>query len=143
MQVRTAQHDTLLEVLSASLRQQPPDMVREVSEILLSTYIEGCARRGLGEVFDRIVAEVEAATPSFVVVDSFRSAIRVFQEHQHQDELSFQVMVQRLALQLTFSQASTFLVGEYMEARRAGPTGSVSASAARRASWSRQRQWQH
>ena len=40
MQVRTAQHDTLLEVLSASLRQQPPDMVREVSEILLSTYIE-------------------------------------------------------------------------------------------------------
>lgn len=40
MQVRTAQYDKLFDVLRACLRQQPPDMVREATAILLSTYIE-------------------------------------------------------------------------------------------------------
>lgn len=73
---------------------------------------------GLGRVFDRIVEEVEAANPSLVVVDSFRSAMRGSQEPQHQGELLVQVMVQRLALQLTSWQATTFLVGEYLESEK-------------------------
>src|SRR3712207_2210359 len=40
VQVRTAQYEQLFEVLSAALRQQPPDVVREASEVLLTTYIE-------------------------------------------------------------------------------------------------------
>ena len=68
----------------------------------------------LERVFDRIVREVEQANRSVVVVDSFRSLVRAAQpcEDQH---LQFQVFLQRLALQLTSWQATTFLVGEYLE----------------------------
>jgi hypothetical protein len=39
-QVRTAEHDKLFDALSASLRQQRPEVVREASQTLLTTYIE-------------------------------------------------------------------------------------------------------
>jgi circadian clock protein KaiC len=71
---------------------------------------------GIGKVLDMIVTEVEAANPSLVVVDSFRSVIRA--STQAEAELPLQTFVQRLALHLTSWQATTFLVGEYMEAER-------------------------
>lgn len=73
---------------------------------------------GLGKVLERITAEVEAVNPSLVVVDSFRSVIRTSQVPEHNGELSLQAFVQRLALQLTTWQATTFLVGEYQDAER-------------------------
>jgi hypothetical protein len=39
-QVRTAEYDKLFDALSASLRQQRPEVVREASQTLLTTYIE-------------------------------------------------------------------------------------------------------
>ena len=74
---------------------------------------------GLGKVLERIVAEVEATSPALVVVDSFRSVIRSSQVPEANGELSLQAFVQRLALQLTTWQATTFLVGEYQDSERA------------------------
>ena len=71
---------------------------------------------GLGKVLDKIVTEVEAANPRLVVVDSFRSVIRA--SKRTEAELSLQAFVQRLALQLTSWQATTFLVGEYLDSEQ-------------------------
>ncbi|MEO8069139.1 MAG: ATPase domain-containing protein [Flavobacteriales bacterium] len=62
-------------------------------------------------VLDAIVNEVEAASPAIVVVDSFRSMARKF--NQGEDETDLQTLVQRLAMHLTTWQATTFLLGEY------------------------------
>jgi circadian clock protein KaiC len=73
---------------------------------------------GLGKVLERIVTEVEADNPSLVVIDSFRSVIRATQVPERNGELPLQAFVQRLALQLTTWQATTFLVGEYQDAEK-------------------------
>ncbi len=67
----------------------------------------------LGAVLDSIVKEVEASQPSVVVVDSFRTVVRQVQTNASDVEL--QGFVQRLALHLTSWQATTFLIGEYVE----------------------------
>ncbi|MBW4053499.1 MAG: AAA family ATPase, partial [Proteobacteria bacterium] len=67
----------------------------------------------LGEVLDRIVKEVESSHARIVVVDSFRTVARRAQGIANEMEL--QGFVQRLALHLTSWQATTFLIGEYVE----------------------------
>jgi circadian clock protein KaiC len=69
---------------------------------------------GLQKVLDRIVAEVEKASPGFVFVDSFRSVVRQSSTSPN-GELDIHGFVQVLALQLTSYQATTFLIGEYLE----------------------------
>ncbi len=67
----------------------------------------------LNAVLEEIVREVEAAGPGVVVVDSFRTVVRKAQAGTA--ELELQGFVQRLALHLTSWQATTFLIGEYVE----------------------------
>jgi circadian clock protein KaiC len=67
----------------------------------------------LGAVLDAIVNEVETAGAKIVVVDSFRTVVRKAQASASEVEL--QGFVQRLALHLTSWQATTFLIGEYVE----------------------------
>ncbi|MEX0611763.1 MAG: ATPase domain-containing protein [Pirellulales bacterium] len=67
----------------------------------------------LGAVLDAIIKEVEASTPGIVVVDSFRTVVRKVLNNASEVEL--QGFVQRLALHLTSWQATTFLIGEYVE----------------------------
>ena len=67
----------------------------------------------LGAVLDAIVMEVEASNAGIVVVDSFRTVVRKAQVSASEAEL--QGFVQRLALHLTSWQATTFLIGEYVE----------------------------
>lgn len=67
----------------------------------------------LGTVLDTIVKEVEVSNPKIVVVDSFRTVIRRAQAGS--SEMEIQGFVQRLALNLTSWQATTFLIGEYAE----------------------------
>ena len=67
--------------------------------------------KDLGAVLDEIVKEVEAASPSIVVVDSFRTALR---KREDLTEMDVQFFVQQLALHLTSWQATTFLIGEYV-----------------------------
>ena len=68
----------------------------------------------LGAVLDAIVKEVEAANASIVVVDSFRTVVRQGRRPSA-SEMELQGFVQRLALHLTSWQATTFLIGEYVE----------------------------
>ena len=67
----------------------------------------------LGAVLDAIIKDVEASRPGIVVVDSFRTVVRKAQASTSEVEL--QGFVQRLALHLTSWQATTFLIGEYVE----------------------------
>jgi circadian clock protein KaiC len=67
----------------------------------------------LGAVLDAIIKEVENSNPSIVVVDSFRTVVRKASEGS--TEIDIQGFVQRLALHLTTWQATTFLIGEYVE----------------------------
>lgn len=67
----------------------------------------------LNAVLEAIVKEVEAASPGIVVVDSFRTVVRKAQSGGSDAEL--QGFIQRLALNLTSWQATTFLIGEYDE----------------------------
>jgi circadian clock protein KaiC len=69
--------------------------------------------KDLGAVLDTIVKEVESSNPKIVVVDSFRTVIRRAQAGS--SEMEIQGFVQRLALNLTSWQATTFLIGEYSE----------------------------
>ena len=72
----------------------------------------------LGAVLDAIIKEVEAVNAKIVVVDSFRTVVRKAQSEANAgitSEMELQGFVQRLALHLTSWQATTFLIGEYVE----------------------------
>lgn len=68
----------------------------------------------LEAVLGSVVREVEQADPAVVVVDSFRSVVRAASTLVN-GRLELQGFLQRLALHLTSWQATTFLVGEYLE----------------------------
>ena len=70
--------------------------------------------KDLDAVLKEIVREVEATSPGLVVVDSFRTIVRKAQGFASDVEL--QGFIQRLALHLTSCQATTFLIGEYVDA---------------------------
>lgn len=67
----------------------------------------------LGAVLDAIVKEVETSNAKIVVVDSFRTVVR--KAVNQSSEMELQGFVQRLALHLTSWQATSFLIGEYVE----------------------------
>jgi circadian clock protein KaiC len=75
------------------------------------------SERGLEGVLERIIAEVEAASPGLVIVDSFRTAIRAT-DNPPLGEREMRSFVQRLALHLTSWQVTSFVVGEYMPVER-------------------------
>ena len=79
----------------------------------------------LNAVLAEVVKEVEAANPGVVVVDSFRTVVRKSQAGT--SEMELQGFIQRLALHLTSWQATTFLIGEYVEGEiRDNPVFTVS-----------------
>jgi circadian clock protein KaiC len=67
----------------------------------------------LDAALDAILKEVEATNPGVVVVDSFRTMART--RARKSGGTDQEMFIQRLALQLTSWQATTFLVGEYTE----------------------------
>jgi circadian clock protein KaiC len=74
----------------------------------------------LSAVLDEIVKHVEANNARIIVVDSFRTVVRKAQSdaaagNVGKSEMELQGFVQRLALHLTTWQATTFLIGEYVE----------------------------
>ncbi len=66
---------------------------------------------GLAGILEEITKQVEAANPSIVVVDSFRTVVRKVLEN----EVQIQGFVQQLGLLLTSWEATTLLIGEYVE----------------------------
>jgi circadian clock protein KaiC len=72
--------------------------------------VEGDFERALA----RISEEVKNFSPSLVFVDSFRSVVQsAIQKEQAPTEL--QHFVQQLGMQMTSWQATTFLIGEYLQ----------------------------
>jgi circadian clock protein KaiC len=67
----------------------------------------------LGKVLDRIVAEVEAHNAGLVFVDSFRSLVLAGQS-EHKPFIGLQQFTQNLGVLMTSWQATTFLIGEYL-----------------------------
>jgi len=67
--------------------------------------------QGLAGILAEITKQVAAANPSIVVVDSFRTVVRRVLEN----EVQIQGFVQELGLLLTSWEATTFLIGEYVE----------------------------
>jgi circadian clock protein KaiC len=67
----------------------------------------------LDKALETIVGEVERRKPAFVVVDSFRSLTVAASRPAGTGQMDLPTFVQRLALELTSRQTTTFLVGEY------------------------------
>jgi circadian clock protein KaiC len=80
--------------------------------------------RDLGEVLERIVAEVERAKPGIVVVDSFRT-IAGQRPNIEVGGFDLDQFVQRLALHLTSWEVTSFLLGEYAEQEQRNPVFTV------------------
>lgn len=68
----------------------------------------------LSDVLEAIVKEVEAVSPGIVIVDSFRTVSR--KKQRQGGRQGVQSFVHRLAMYLTGWQATTFLIGEYVQA---------------------------
>ncbi|XYJ12479.1 RAD55 family ATPase [Telluria sp. B2] len=66
-------------------------------------------------VLERIMAEVEAFSPSLVFVDSFRSVVQTARSG-NEGLADLQYFIQELGTRMTTWQATTFLIGEYMHA---------------------------
>jgi circadian clock protein KaiC len=71
-------------------------------------------RRGLDAVLEAIQRDVEQIGPGVVVVDSFRTIMRTA-ALTGDSSVELQGFLERLAIQLTSWQATTFLIGEYAE----------------------------
>ena len=71
------------------------------------------AETDLNAVLAEIIKQVQAANPSIVVVDSFRTVMR--RAVASTSEVELESFIQRLTQFLTSWQATTFLVGEYGE----------------------------
>jgi circadian clock protein KaiC len=67
----------------------------------------------LDKALETIIGEVERRNPAFVVMDSFRSLTQATLRPSGPGQIDLQTFLQRLALDLTSRQATTFLVGEY------------------------------
>jgi circadian clock protein KaiC len=63
-------------------------------------------------VLERIMAEVEAFSPSLVFVDSFRSVVQTAKAG-NEGVADLQYFIQELGTRMTSWQATTFLIGEY------------------------------
>jgi circadian clock protein KaiC len=69
---------------------------------------------GLAKALEVIVQEVQKSAPAMVIVDSFRAMVRGTLGGPG-GELELAEFMQRLALQLTSYEATTFLLGEYSD----------------------------
>jgi circadian clock protein KaiC len=102
-------------------RSKIPDTVRFFN---LSKEATG---ENLDAVLERIVADVAAAEPGFVAIDSFRT-IRGRPMGDADLQVALSEFVQQLALQLTSWEITSFLLGEYNEADRRHPVFTVADS---------------
>jgi circadian clock protein KaiC len=88
------------------------DAARVHDSIRYINLSQDLANGSLDKLLERIVEEVEAASPGVVIVDSFRTVAQAA-EREPNGVLDLQHFVQQLAVRLTSWEATTFLVGEY------------------------------
>ena len=85
---------------------------------------EESASGDLNRVLARIVTEVEARRPALVFVDSFRSMALAAQA-RGVEFLGLQQFIQQLVVLLTSWEATTFLIGEYVDDNDPNPIFTV------------------
>jgi circadian clock protein KaiC len=90
------------------------DPAKMGDSIQLVDLTETVLERGLGDALERIVQQVEATNPSLVIVDSFQAAVRASRTSE-KGSIDLLLFTQRLAVHLTIWQATTFLIGEYLD----------------------------
>lgn len=79
----------------------------------------------LDAVLQRMVSEVERASPGLVVVDSFRTFLGQGPENVPPGGMTIDHFIQRLALHLTSWEVTSFLIGEYAEQEQRSPVFTV------------------
>jgi circadian clock protein KaiC len=85
---------------------------------------DDAASGDLDLVLNRIIAEVQAAGPGLVFVDSFRSVVQA-SSLEGTASARLQQFVQQLGMHMTSWQATTFLIGEYFSELDANPVFTV------------------
>ena len=98
------------------------DATRVPSAIRFINLAAEAASGDLDAVLARIVAEVSAAAPAFVAVDSFRTIVA---ESGSAGAIEIATFVNRLAQQLTSWEVTSFLIGEYADVERRHPVFTV------------------
>jgi circadian clock protein KaiC len=81
--------------------------------------------RDLGEVLQRIVSETERVKPGIVLVDSFRTIRAQYGTAERAATFELDQFIQRLALNLTSWEVTSFLLGEYTEEEQRNPVFTV------------------
>jgi circadian clock protein KaiC len=81
--------------------------------------------RDLDEVLRRIVSETERVKPGIIVVDSFRTISAQYGAAGRAAGFELDQFVQRLALNLTSWEITSFLLGEYGEEEQRNPVFTV------------------
>lgn len=101
------------------------DASRVPSAVRFVNLAAEAASGDLDAVLRRIVAEVGAAKPAFVAVDSFRTIVGDDNSPGHGGPIAMARFVNQLAQQLTTWEVTSFLIGEYSEAERRQPVFTV------------------
>jgi circadian clock protein KaiC len=91
------------------------DMSKLNGAIRFINLTEVLIARGLSGILEEIAQHVEAARARIVVVDSFRTVLRTVPDGLKEEEMEVQGFIQQLGLLLASCEATTFLVGEYLE----------------------------
>jgi len=101
------------------------DSSRVPSAIRFINLAAEAAAGDLDAVLARIVAEVSAAGPAFVAVDSFRTIVADSRAPGSDGGIELASFVNRLAQQLTTWEVTSFLIGEYTLEERHHPVFTV------------------
>lgn len=104
------------------------DPARVPSAVRFVNLAAEAAAGDLDVVLQRIVAEVTAATPAFVAVDSFRTIVGRRHSAEADDAMALSRFVNLLAQQLTTWEVTSFLIGEYTDDERRDPVFTVADS---------------
>lgn len=100
------------------------DPTRVGSAVRYLNLSEEALTQDFSVVLERIELEVERAKPRLVVVDSFRS-FTGFEQSVPSATMTIDHFVQRLALQLTSWEVTSFLIGEYADREQRNPVFTV------------------
>lgn len=99
------------------------DTRRVGTDVRFVNLSEAAVKRDLDALFVRIQREIETAGPGIVVIDSFRTVLGPLSPNS--TDMSIDMFVQKLALQLTSWEVTSFLIGEYAEVEQRYPVFTV------------------
>ncbi|MGI9078070.1 MAG: ATPase domain-containing protein [Gemmatimonadaceae bacterium] len=100
-----------------------PDMVGSALQFV--NLSEQVLKYDLDLVLERIQREVERARPGIIAVDSFRPIGRKIGEPVSAHAMDLEHFLQRLALNMTSWEVTSFLLGEYSEEEKQNPVFTV------------------